>query len=991
MKQDGPSHIEVRGAREHNLKNIDVDIPRGELVVVCGVSGSGKSTLAFDTVYAEGQRRYVESLSAYARQFLGQLKKPDVDSIEGLSPAVAIDQKTTNSNPRSTVGTVTEIHDHLRLLWARIGVAHCVDDGTVLGGADPQAMVDRIMELEDSTKLMIGYVAVRQKKGTMKPELDAIRKRGFVRVRIDGRLMELDAVGELEKNLRHDIDVVVDRAVVSEKGRRRISDSLQTALREGDGEAYFEVLAKNGDVKERVLCSLSGSCQLCGVSWPALEPRTFSFNSPFGACQTCEGLGVMYEGAEELIVPDPSRTLMHGAIAPWTGMAGGYQRWALEIFCRYRGIDMHTSWKNLPKKDRTAVLEGVKGEFEAKWRNKTYSIKFEGVRPWLRRRLGEAKDEKQREAVSMYMREIPCTVCDGDRLAKYPLGVLVGGKNIAEITKLSVEEAHEWFEALILGEQHLLIAERLLRETRSRLRFLKNVGLGYISLDRSAKTLSGGEAQRIRLASQVGAGLAGVLYVLDEPSIGLHARDNERLIETLESLRDLGNTVLVVEHDEETMRRADWIIDVGPKAGVGGGEIVCEGTIEDVKLEERSLTGAYLSRRLSIKTPVVRRVPRGEIVVRGARENNLQGIDVHLPLGGVVAVCGVSGSGKSTLVSDILTPALMRELHKSRGLPGRHDSIEGLEQIDRCIVIDQAPIGRTPRSNPATYTGVFDKIRTLFGELPESKARGWKQGRYSFNVPVASGGGRCEACQGDGELTIEMNFLPDIHVPCEACQGRRYADETLEVKFKEKSIADVLHMTVDEARELFRAQPGIHRVLDCLHDVGLGYVKLGQSATSLSGGEAQRVKLAEQLSKRSTGKTLYILDEPTTGLHFADVHALVEVLDRLAESGNTVLIVEHNIDVIRVADYVIELGPEGGKGGGLLVACGTPEEIADGESPTAEFVREALLQHGRAREGTVSQKRAVKPGAKKPAANTPASKTPKSTASKKAAPKQAEK
>lgn len=939
-----PTHIEVRGAREHNLQDIDVDIPRGKLVVVCGVSGSGKSTLAFDTVYAEGQRRYVESLSAYARQFLGQLKKPDVDSIDGLSPAVAIDQKTTSANPRSTVGTVTEIHDHLRLLWARVGVAHCPEDGERLGGGGVQSTVKRLLEEHDGAKILVGASVVRQKKGTMKSELDAVRRKGYVRVRVDGRLHALDeADPELDKNLRHDVDVIVDRLVVKEEARRRISDSLETAVREGNGEAFVEI---TGDGTERILVSLSGACPACGTSYPALEPRTFSFNSPFGACEACEGLGHMYEGDEDLIVHDRSRSLLHGAIAPWTGMAGGYQRWALEAFCRSRGIDMRTPWKDLAAKDRKVLLDGIKGEIETTWRGKTYSIRYEGVRPWLKRRLDGAKDEKQREMAAQYMREIHCTRCEGRRLAPYPLAVEVGGTSIADVASMSVEDARAWFDHLELTEQHLTIAARLLRECRARLSFLCDVGLSYITLDRSAKSLSGGEAQRIRLASQIGAGLAGVLYVLDEPSIGLHPRDNERLVGTLEHLRDLGNTVLVVEHDEETMRSADWIIEIGPRAGVDGGRVVVEGSLEDVTKCAESLTGAYLSRRIEILTPKTRRVGRGSIDIVGASENNLRDIDVSIPLGGIVSVAGVSGSGKSTLVSDILHPAVARVLHNAKTLPGKHKRVDGLEQIDKAIVIDQSPIGRTPRSNPATYTGVFDKIRTLFGELPESKARGWKQGRYSFNVPVSNGGGRCEGCEGDGQLTIEMNFLPDIHVPCETCQGRRYNDETLEVKFKNKSIADVLAMTVDEARETFAAQPSIKRVLDCLHDVGLGYVALGQAATTLSGGEAQRVKLAEQLSKRSTGKTLYILDEPTTGLHFADVHALLDVLQRLADGGNTVLVVEHNIDVLRVSDHVIELGPEGGKGGGLVVAAGTPEEVAMGKSATAGFLKEALDRHG---------------------------------------------
>ena len=946
MNQVGPKYISVRGAREHNLQNIDVDIPRGSLVVLCGVSGSGKSTLAFDTIYAEGQRRYVESLSAYARQFLGQLKKPDVDSIEGLSPAVAIDQKTTSSNPRSTVGTVTEIHDHLRLLYARVGVAHCPVDGTPLGGGDPQHVVTMVLDSHLDAKAIIGTSFVKQKKGTMRPELDALRKKGYTRVRVNGRLTTLDdCKDDLDKNLRHDIDVVVDRVVVSDKSRRRISDSLETALKEGAGEAFIEVLDAKDAVAKRILVSLLGACQTCGVSYPALEPRSFSFNSPFGACRTCEGLGFLFEGSEDLIVTDDSRSLSHAALLPWNGMAGSYQRWALDAFCRATGVSRTAPWRSLSRKVRQQILNGVPGEFGTKHNGHEYSVKFEGVRPWLRRRLQEATDDRQREAVEQYMREIPCTECDGRRLAPYPLAVTVGGESIAEVGQLSIDDAHAWFEALVLDAQHAHIAERLLKEVRARLSFLRNVGLGYITLDRTAKSLSGGEAQRIRLASQVGAGLAGVLYVLDEPSIGLHARDNERLIQTLVRLRDLGNTVIVVEHDEDTMRHADWVIDIGPRAGIHGGRVVAQGSLSDIEACQESVTGAYLSKRTVIKTPSSRRTRTGEITVKGAKANNLQNIDVTIPLGVMVSVCGVSGSGKSTLVSDILHPALQKALHKSRVLPGTHKSVLGLNALDKCIAIDQSPIGRTPRSNPATYTGVFDKIRTLFGELPESKARGWKQGRYSFNVPVTSGGGRCESCQGDGQLRIVMNFLPDIFVPCESCNGRRYSSETLEVKFKGSSIADVLEMTVEVARELFKDQPSIKRVLDCLSDVGLGYVALGQSATHLSGGEAQRVKLAEQLSKRSTGRTMYVLDEPTTGLHFADVHMLIDVLQRLVDGGNSVLIVEHNIDVLRVSDWIIELGPDGGKAGGLLVSEGTPEHVAKLHTPTATYIRSALKSH----------------------------------------------
>lgn len=941
-------YISVRGANEHNLQNVSIDIPRGQLVVLCGVSGSGKSTLAFDTIYAEGQRRYVESLSAYARQFLGQVKKPDVESIEGLSPAVAIDQKTTSANPRSTVGTITEIHDHLRLLFARVGTPHCPADGTELGGADVSEVVERFLEGRLGSTVLIGAGHVTAKKGTMQQEMDAISRMGYTRVRIDGRLYDLtDTRPELDKNLRHDVEIIVDKIKIKTGSASRLFDSLNTALEAGNGEAFLETLAPDNTVEERRLVSRDGACETCGVSYPKIEPRTFSFNSPFGACESCTGLGVLMQGDVKLIVPDDNRALNQNAISPWSGMGGSYQRWALSALCTAHGINQNTPWKKLTKAQQNLVLDGVEGDLQATHQGKKYSIRFEGVRPWLLRRVREAATDKQRETAMSYMREKQCGACHGDRLGPYPLAVTLQGTNIASVEKMSVAGAQAWFQALSLDERQAHIAQRLVKETTARLSFLSNVGLPYITLDRSARTLSGGEAQRIRLASQIGSGLAGVLYVLDEPSIGLHPRDNQRLVGTLEALRDLGNTVLVVEHDEDTIAAADWIIDVGPGAGRHGGMICAEGTLAQIKKNKASVTGAWLSGKRSIATPKERRPSTGKLRLSGVTANNIKGLNIDIPLGLMIGVCGVSGSGKSTLVNDVLHPAVSSFIANGNTSFDGVRKITGLDALDKIINIDQSPIGRTPRSNPATYTGVFDKIRGLYAELPESKARGWKQGRYSFNVPPQNGGGRCETCQGDGTLTIEMNFLPDVHVPCERCDGLRYNAETLEVLYKKHSIADVLRATVDDARELFSAQSGIKRTLDTLHDVGLGYVPLGHSATWLSGGEAQRVKIAEQLAKRSTGKTLYILDEPTTGLHYSDVEALLGVLSRLVEGGNTVLVVEHNVDVLRSCDWLLEMGPDGGDGGGVLVASGTPEDVAAGSSPTAPYLKSSLERHSR--------------------------------------------
>jgi len=931
--------IIIKGAREHNLKNIDLEIPRDRLVVITGVSGSGKSTLAFDTIYAEGQRRYVESLSAYARQFLEQMDKPDVESIEGLSPAISIEQKTTSRNPRSTVGTVTEIYDYLRLLFARVGRVHCFKCGREIAGQTVEQMVDRVLALPERSKVLLLAPIVRGRKGEYRRELRQLQADGFVRVRVDGETYELGEGIPLDKNRKHTIEVIVDRLVVKEGIESRLADSLETCLRLADGVVRIEVV---GGASE--LWSEHHACVECGVSYPEITPRMFSFNNPYGACPDCSGLGTRMYFDEELVVPDPDLSLRHGAIAPWETRSGLYYQNLLEALAEHYRFDIRTPFRQLPDAIRRIVLYGSGDEkirffWDQGPRRHTYSKLFEGVIPSLERRYRETDSESVREQLERYMNVMPCPTCNGARLKLEMLNVRVGGRNIQEVCALSIAEAEAFFAGLELSDREQEIARRILKEIRERLSFLSHVGLDYLSLDRSSGTLSGGEGQRIRLATQVGSSLVGVLYILDEPSIGLHQRDNRRLLATLKRLRDLGNTVLVVEHDEETIREADHVIDMGPAAGVHGGEVVAQGTPDEIMANPRSLTGRYLSGELTIPVPGRRRVPERWIAIRGARQNNLQNIDVRFPLGVMTCVTGVSGSGKSTLTIDTLYRTLAMRLNGSRQRAGRCDAVIGLEQLDKVIDIDQSPIGRTPRSNPATYTGVFTEIRQLFAGLPEAKIRGYKPGRFSFNVK----GGRCEACQGDGILKIEMHFLPDVFVTCDVCRGARFNRETLEVKYKGKSIADVLDMTANQAAKFFENIPKIKNRLETLRDVGLGYIRLGQSATTLSGGEAQRVKLARELSKRATGRTIYILDEPTTGLHFADIEKLLQVLHRLVDTGNTVIVIEHNLDVIKTADYIIDLGPEGGARGGTVVATGTPEEVAAVESShTGRYLRHCL-------------------------------------------------
>jgi excinuclease ABC subunit A len=930
----------IKGARQHNLKNIDVEIPRNKLVVITGLSGSGKSSLAFDTIYAEGQRRYVESLSAYARQFLGQMNKPDVDFIEGLSPAVSIDQKTASRNPRSTVGTVTEIYDYLRLLFARIGRPHCPQCGKPIAQQTVEQIVDQILALPEGTRIQILAPVVRGRKGEHKKVVEGIAKDGFIRIRVDGELREVTDDLNLDKNKKHSIEIVVDRIVVRPDLEGRISDSVQTALQYGEGIAFVDVIGG-----EELMFSEKFACIDCGVSMEELTPRMFSFNSPYGACPSCEGLGSKQEIDPELVL-DLELSLSEGGLVPWRGSKSRWLQAILDSVCQRCEIDPEVPLKKLSPEQIQVLLYGLRGELvtfaytNTAGRERMYEAPYEGLIPFLERRYREASSEWVKQDVEQYMSVSTCTACGGKRLRPEVLGVTVGEKNIMEVTEFTISEALDFFSGLSLTEREKLIARQILKEIRERLSFLVNVGLDYLTLSRASATLSGGESQRIRLATQIGSRLTGVLYVLDEPSIGLHQRDNGKLLEALEELRDLGNTLIVVEHDQETMETADWIIDMGPGAGTSGGEVVASGTLEQICAEPRSITGQYLKGERQIPVPRKRRKPNGKyITIRGAREHNLKDIDVSIPMGVFVAVTGVSGSGKSTLINDILYKRLSQELSRSKTKPGEHDRIEGLEFIDKVIEIDQSPIGRTPRSNPATYTGAFDGIRELFAMTTEAKIRGYNRGRFSFNVK----GGRCEACRGDGILKIEMHFLPDVYVPCEVCKGKRYGRETLEVKYKGKSIADVLDMQVEEAVEFFKNVPKIHRRLQTLYDVGLGYLKLGQPATELSGGEAQRVKLATELSRRSNGKTLYLLDEPTTGLHFEDIRKLLSVLERLVDAGDTVVVIEHNLDVIKTADYIIDLGPEGGQRGGTIVAQGTPEEVAAVEaSYTGQFLKKIL-------------------------------------------------
>jgi excinuclease ABC subunit A len=933
-------HIVIKGAREHNLKNIDVTLPRDKLIVITGLSGSGKSSLAFDTIYAEGQRRYVESLSAYARQFLEQMQKPDVDYIEGLSPAISIEQKTTSKNPRSTVGTVTEIYDYLRLLFARVGIVHCHKCGREIASQTVSQMVDKVMELPEGTKVQLISPVIRDRKGEYKKEFDQFRAKGFIRARVDGKMVDLGDEITLDKNKKHTIEIVVDRLVIKAGLEKRLADSLEVALRMGDGV----VLVDTGGEKE-LLFSEKSACVYCDISYPEITPRMFSFNNPHGACPECTGLGVKRYVSDDLVIPDDSLSLRQGAVHPWSRKTALYYMQTLEAVAAHYGFSMSVPVKKLAKKTREIILRGsgedeIKFFFEKEERRHFYKGAFEGVIGNLERRYKETDSETIREEIERYMRLEPCVKCKGKRLRPEALSSLVGGISIIDVSAMSVKNAYTFMDSLKLDKQRLQIGRRILKEVIERLTFLKDVGLEYLTLDRASATLSGGEGQRIRLATQIGSSLVGVLYILDEPSIGLHHRDNRRLIDTLTRLRDIGNTVIVVEHDKDTIMSADYVVDLGPGAGVHGGEVVAAGTPAEIIANKNSLTGKYLAGEREIEAPRTRRKGNGGMLtIEGASQHNLKGVDVAIPLGAFTCVTGVSGSGKSTLILDILYKALARHFWGSHDRPGAHKAIKGLERIDKVIDIDQSPIGRTPRSNPATYTGVFNLIRDLYSQLPEARKRGYEPGRFSFNVK----GGRCEACQGDGVIKIEMHFLPDVYVTCEVCSGRRFNRETLDVLYKGKSIADVLEMTIEEAYEFFRNHPAIENVLKTLVDVGLEYIKLGQSATTLSGGEAQRVKLSKELSKRATGSTLYILDEPTTGLHFEDIQQLLEVLNTLTDSGNTLVVIEHNLDVIKTADHIIDLGPEGGDGGGHIVAMGTPEEVAKvKESYTGRFLKEEL-------------------------------------------------
>ncbi len=937
--------IVVSGAREHNLKDISLTLPRDALVVITGLSGSGKSSLAFDTIYAEGQRRYVESLSAYARQFLGQMDKPDVDSIEGLSPAISIDQKTTSRNPRSTVGTVTEVYDYLRLLWARVGHPHCYKCGAPIAGQSADQIIDQVTELPQGTRLLVMAPLIRDRKGEYGKLLEGLRADGYARVKVDGELRMLDEQFDLDRKFKHSISVVVDRLVIRDGVRKRLADSIETAVALGGGIVEVETTPEQGE-GELMTFSESFACLKCGVSMPELEPRIFSFNSPHGACERCTGLGSQMEIDEQLIVPDRSLSIEQGALAPWAASSSNYYEQITQAIAAEYQVDLQTPWQQLDQDQRDLFLRGTGQQaIEVNYRNRygrtrSYSTRFEGIIPNLERRYRETDSDAMRERIEEFMAVAACPSCDGSRLRPESRAVLVGGIAINEFTALSVRRALQWIDAVELSETERHIARLIMREISERLSFLENVGIGYLSLARASATLSGGEAQRIRLATQIGSALVGVLYVLDEPSIGLHQRDNGKLIKTLENLRDLGNTVLVVEHDEQTMRAADWLVDMGPGAGEHGGRVVAEGTAAQIEQQKGSLTGQFLSGEAQIELPATRRSADGVIEVRGARQHNLRDIDVQFPLGVFTVVTGVSGSGKSTLVNEVLFRAVGNRLHRARQRPGAHDEVLGLEQLDKIVQVDQLPIGRTPRSNPATYTGLFDVIRDLFSKTPEARARGYKPGRFSFNVK----GGRCEVCRGDGQIKIEMHFLPDVYVPCEQCHGKRYNKETLEVRFKGRTIADVLDMSVEQALEFFAHIPKVQRRLQTLSDVGLGYLRLGQPATTLSGGEAQRVKLATELSKIATGKTLYILDEPTTGLHFADVQRLLDVLHRLVDSGNSVVVIEHNLDVIKTADRIIDMGPEGGDEGGLVVAEGTPEQVAGTPgSYTGQFLAELVV------------------------------------------------
>ena len=937
-------YIKIRGANEHNLKNIDLDIPRNELVVLTGLSGSGKSSLAFDTIYAEGQRRYMESLSSYARQFLGQMEKPNVESIEGLSPAISIDQKSTNRNPRSTVGTVTEIYDYFRLLYARIGIPHCPKCGKEIKKQTVDQMVDQIMELPEGTKIQLLAPVVSGRKGRHEKLLEKAKKSGYVRVRIDGNLYELSEEISLDKNIKHNIEIIVDRLVVREGIQKRLTDSIESVLALAEGLLVVDVIGG-----EPLNFSQSFSCPDCGISIEEIEPRSFSFNNPFGACPVCFGLGYKMEFDVDLMIPDQSLSIDEGAIVVmgWQSCTdkGSYTRAILEALCKEYNFSLDTPFQDYPQEVKDILIHGTNGRevkvyYKGQRGEGIYDVAFEGIIKNVERRYRETGSETMKAEYESFMRITPCHECGGQRLKKSALAVTVGDKNIAEVTSLSIEKLQQFLEGLELTKTQELIGGQILKEIKARIGFLMDVGLDYLTLARATGSLSGGEAQRIRLATQIGSGLVGVAYILDEPSIGLHQRDNDKLLKTLKHLRDLGNSLIVVEHDEDTMLEADYIVDIGPGAGEHGGEVVAAGTAKEIMRNKKSVTGAYLSGRMQIPVPDVRKEPKGWLKVIGAAENNLKNIDVSFPVGVMTCVTGVSGSGKSSLVNEIVYKRLSKDLNRARTIPGKHKRIEGIDQFDKVIDIDQSPIGRTPRSNPATYTGVFDLIRDLFAATADAKARGYKKGRFSFNVK----GGRCEACSGDGILKIEMHFLPDVYVPCEVCDGKRYNRETLEVKYKGKSIYDVLNMTVEEALHFFENVPSIRRKMETLYDVGLSYIRLGQPSTTLSGGEAQRIKLATELSKRSTGRTVYILDEPTTGLHFADVHKLTEILHRLSGDGNTVIVIEHNLDVIKTADYIIDIGPEGGDKGGTVVATGTPEEIAaNPASHTGKYI-DAILK-----------------------------------------------